>query len=156
MDSLHIPLTEASLRLVTAAVLGAILGWDREAQQKPAGIRTFMLVSIGSAGFALIAQGMAEEARQSMVVAAAVDATRLLQGVVGGIGFIGAGAIIQSQGQTHGITTAAGIWLAAAVGISAGLGGFALAAMLTALGVVVLVASGLASARKPKDSPPTN
>jgi putative Mg2+ transporter-C (MgtC) family protein len=144
MESLDIPFGQASLRLLAAALLGAVLGWDREAHNKPAGVRTFMMVAIGSAGFALIAKGMADAVVQvAGDPVRFMDPTRIIQGIIGGIGFIGAGAIIQSQGRAYGITTAAGIWLTAAVGIAAGLGGYVLAVVLTAFGIVVLVVMGL-------------
>jgi putative Mg2+ transporter-C (MgtC) family protein len=97
-----------SIRLVLAAALGGLLGYDRERAGKPAGLRTYMLVSLGSALFVLIPQhaGMSE-----------ADISRVIQGVVAGIGFLGAGAIVKGSREE-----AAGIWLTAAVGIAAGLG----------------------------------
>lgn len=104
-----------SIRLILAAALGGLLGYDRERAGKPAGLRTYMLVSLGAALFVLIPQhaGMSE-----------ADVSRVIQGVVAGIGFLGAGAIVKGSREEdiQGLTTAAGIWLTAAVGIAAGLG----------------------------------
>lgn len=129
-------LAEMALRLGAAMVLGFLLGVERERKQRPAGMRTMMLVSLGSATFMIGAWEML------VVLPAGGDATseltRVFQGVVQGIGFLGAGAIIQSRGHVRGMTTAATVWVAAAVGIAAGLGQFALAGMVAALALVTL------------------
>jgi putative Mg2+ transporter-C (MgtC) family protein len=118
-------------RLLIAAVLGGLLGFEREEKSKPAGLRTHMLVALGSAVFVVIAQqyGMSS-----------ADLSRVIQGIVTGIGFIGAGAILKlsEQGQVHGLTTAASIWLAAAVGLAAGLGKTMSAALGTVLALGIL------------------
>ncbi|MFC3912292.1 MgtC/SapB family protein [Pseudaeromonas sharmana] len=103
------------VRLSVAALLGGLLGLERQQQRKNAGVRTHMLVCIGAALFVLIPQ---------QAGASVGDISRVLQGLVAGIGFLGAGAIIQgaSQTETKGLTTAAGIWVTAAVGIAAGMG----------------------------------
>lgn len=103
------------VRLLVAALLGGLLGLERQQQRKSAGVRTHMLVCIGAALFVLIP----EQAGASIG-----DMSRVLQGLVAGIGFLGAGAIIQgaAQTETKGLTTAAGIWVTAAVGIAAGMG----------------------------------
>ena len=104
-----------TLRLCLAAVLGAIVGSDRERMGKPAGLRTHMLVSLGAAAFVLFA------AEAGMTVA---DASRVIQGVATGIGFIGAGAILKRSDaeDIQGLTTAAGLWVTAAIGSAVGLG----------------------------------
>jgi putative Mg2+ transporter-C (MgtC) family protein len=104
-----------TLRLVMAAVIAGVIGWEREGGGKAAGLRTHMLVSLGSALFVL-------SALEGGVVPA--DASRVIQGVAAGIGFIGGGVILKiSEGRrVHGLTTAATIWLAAALGVSAALG----------------------------------
>lgn len=110
--------TRIVLRLSLAALLGGLLGWERESNGKAAGLRTHMLVAMGSALFILVAQ-------QSGIDAA--NASRLIQGVITGVGFLGAGAILKaesrdSEPRIKGLTTAAGIWLTAAIGVAAGLG----------------------------------
>lgn len=104
-----------TVRLLLAALLGGLLGYERERAGKSAGLRTHMLVSLGAALFVLIPDqaGMLD-----------ADISRVIQGVVAGVGFLGAGAIVKGGTETdiQGLTTAAGIWLTAAVGIAAGLG----------------------------------
>jgi putative Mg2+ transporter-C (MgtC) family protein len=111
------PVTAAQLavRLIVAGLLGGLLGWTRERVGKSAGIRTHVLVCLGSCAFVAIPLqgGLGEE-----------GVSRVLQGLVAGIGFLGAGCIMKPDRGEHvtGLTTAAGIWLTAAVGASAGLG----------------------------------
>ncbi|HRX85411.1 MAG TPA: MgtC/SapB family protein [Phycisphaerae bacterium] len=155
MFELNITWWELAGRLLLAAVLGGVLGWDREAHNKPAGVRTFMIVALGSTGLALIADGLFEVMRREPQLYGGLDPSRILQGIIGGIGFIGAGTIIRGEAKVQGITTAAGIWLAAAVGIAVGLGSYSLAIALSALGVIVLAAVGFFTVRvlDQKDGP---
>jgi putative Mg2+ transporter-C (MgtC) family protein len=120
------------VRLALAATLGGLLGYQREKLGKAAGIRTHMLVAMGSAFFALA------PALSGINVA---DLSRVIQGIVTGIGFLGAGAILKQtdQGMVHGLTTAAGIWFTAAIGIAVGIGEGAAALVGTILALVVLV-----------------
>ena len=126
-------LTRITLRLLMAGLLGGLLGYERERRGKSAGLRTHMLVSIGAALFVLISlQGGAHADSDAM--------SRVMQGIVAGIGFLGAGAIIKSgnhEGPT-GLTTAAGIWLTAAIGVAAGMGHIALAMLSTLLALIIL------------------
>jgi putative Mg2+ transporter-C (MgtC) family protein len=123
--------TRIIIRLSFAAVLGGILGYEREANGKSAGMRTHMLVAMGSALFVLIPQ-------QAGVTD--TDLTRVLQGLVAGIGFLGAGTIIKrdNEEEVKGLTTAAGIWLTAAVGIAAGMGRELTAVISTLLALAIL------------------
>ena len=123
--------TRIVLRLVIAALLGGILGYEREMQGKAAGVRTHMLVALGAALFVLVPQ-------QAGVSGA--DMTRVIQGVVAGIGFLGAGAIIKggAEESVKGLTTAAGIWLTAAIGIACGLGREATAVLSALLAFAIL------------------
>ena len=120
-------------RMALACVLGACVGWDRESQHKVAGLRTHMLVSLGSALFMLTALQMFQ---LTVSNGDHGDPTRLLQGLVSGIGFLGAGQIIQSRGSIVGVTTAAGIWVVGGIGVACGGGSFVLAL----LGAVFVVA----------------
>jgi putative Mg2+ transporter-C (MgtC) family protein len=126
--------TRITVRLLIAAILGGILGYEREQKGKSAGIKTHMLVAIGAALFVYIPQ-------QAGVTDA--DLTRVLQGLATGIGFLGAGTIIKGNNEESikGLTTAAGIWLTAAIGIAAGMGREATAVLSTllALGILYLV-----------------
>ena len=123
-------ITRVLLRLSMAALLGGLLGMEREHKGKAAGVRTHMLVSMGAALFVLLAsQGGMEDAELS----------RVLQGVIAGIGFLGAGTILKTEHEdkVRGLTTAAGIWLTAAIGMAAGLGREATAVLSTLLALAV-------------------
>lgn len=101
--------------LLLALVLGAIIGWERFMDHKPAGLRTHTLVALGAAGVMIAARGMMGDDPASDR-----EMSRVVQGVITGIGFLGAGSIIQSHGSVRGLTTAASIWVVAAVGVAAG------------------------------------
>ena len=124
-------ITRIALRLMVAALLGGLLGLERERARKSAGLRTHMLVSLGSALFVLVSleSGMDPDAL-----------SRVVQGVVAGIGFLCAGAILKSaeEDQVRGLTTSAGLWMTAAIGLCAGLGreGLAVLSTLLALGIL--------------------
>lgn len=126
-------LTRITLRLLVAAALGGLLGYERELQGKSAGMRTHMLVAIGAALFVLIPQqaGASNE-----------DLSRVLQGLITGVGFLGAGSIIvgTKDVETKGLTTAAGIWVTAAIGMAAGIGREATAAFSTIIALLILSA----------------
>jgi putative Mg2+ transporter-C (MgtC) family protein len=126
-------LTRIVLRLLLAALLGGALGYERERSGKAAGIRTHMLVAIGAALFVLVPQ------QAGMVVG---DLSRVIQGIVTGVGFLGAGAIIKhaSEQSVQGLTTAAGVWMTAAIGIACGLGRETTAVLSTVLALAVLTA----------------
>jgi len=132
------------LRLLAAVLLGAILGFDRERRDKPAGLRTHAMVCLGAAVYTLITIYFFIAGREAG--SQNTDAIRLVDGLVGGIGFLGAGTIIRSRGQVEGITTAASIWVAGAVGLACGMGQYALAG-LTILGAL-LVLEGLGFVKK--------
>ena len=127
---------EMILRVLVAAVLGAILGIEREAQNKTAGLRTHTLVAMGAALFAVAGASMSAEG---------TDPTRVAAQVVTGIGFIGAGGMIRSGFTITGITTAATLWFAAAVGVAAGFGLYLVAA--TALAIALVAMLGFAPVR---------
>lgn len=122
-------------RLLTAMILGALVGAQRESLGKPAGLRTHMLVAMGAALFVLapLEAGMELD-----------GISRVIQGIVTGIGFIGAGAILklQEKREIEGLTTAAGIWMTAAIGAAAGLGRWGLALVSTVLTWITLSVIG--------------
>jgi len=125
-------------RLCAAAALGAALGWDRESKDKPAGLRTHMLVSIGSAMFTVLGFESAEPLAQRYGEQG-LDPTRIVQGVIGGLGFLCAGSIIkQGTESVSGLTTAASLWVTGALGVACGMGAFLLAGISTVLALVVL------------------
>jgi len=140
--------TEVALRLLVAIAIGGLIGWDRERADKPAGLRTHMLVALGSASFTLLGFEVGDHLAPK--TGEGFDPTRVLQGVIGGIGFLGAGAIIQNRGHVSGITTAASVWVAGALGSAAGVGAYVLAVFtaVLAFGVLRLVRPS-AQARTP-------
>lgn len=128
---------ELLLRVVLAAVLGAAVGFDRQRSNKPAGLRTHMLVAIGSALFAasgvMILTDFVDGPSE-----VTLDLLRVVAATATGIGFIGAGVIFQSGSTVKGLTTAAGIWVTAAIGLLSGLGMILLAVGGAVLAVVVI------------------
>ncbi|MHB1293980.1 MAG: MgtC/SapB family protein [Anaerolineae bacterium] len=104
------------VRILLAGVLGGLIGWEREARRKPAGLRTLMLVSIASCIFVTAAT------EASLRAGEALDAVRAMSGIAQGVGFLGAGVILQSHREVRWLTTAASLWAAAALGMAAGLG----------------------------------
>ena len=139
---------ELSLRLATGLVLGAIVGFEREMHGQPAGFRTHSLVSTGSALFTIVsAYGFTGSLH---------DPTRIAAQIVSGIGFIGAGTILQYRGHIRGLTTAASLWSVAAIGMASGAGMYIMAAVGTGLIVVILTALDRVEdiARRRLDLPP--
>jgi len=125
-----------SLRLFLAAVFGGVIGWERESLDKPAGLRTHMLVAIGAACFTLTGLALFEDFGSD---AGNVDPVRVVDGVAGGIGFLGAGSIIKAGQDPRGLTTAAGIWAVGGVGAACGLGYFWIAGVTSGLSLLVLL-----------------
>jgi putative Mg2+ transporter-C (MgtC) family protein len=123
------PFTEALLRLALAAGLGGAIGLEREFRHKPAGLRTNMLIALGSALFSMLSVELG---------GGAGSPDRIAAQVVTGIGFLGAGAILRSGENVHGLTTAATIWVNAAIGMAAGLGSYTVATVAAAITLTVL------------------
>lgn len=137
----ELALTDMLIRLSAAAGLAALIGLEREISRRPAGLRTHMLVSLGAAGFMLVGY----EVLFATAVgdpSARIDPTRIVEGVIGGIGFLGAGSIIQSRGSIQGITTGAAIWIAGAIGVACATGNLILAALITGIALVIVVVLG--------------
>lgn len=128
---------EVAIRLSAAVAVGGAVGWERERHDKPAGLRTHILVSLGSATFMLLGFEVGGHLAPRYGEAG-LDPTRVLQGVVGGIGFLGAGAIIRHGINVRGLTTAASLWVVAAIGVSVGAGMYVLAIATTALVILAL------------------
>ena len=124
-------ITRITLRLTLAAWLGGMLGYERELKERNAGVRTHMLVAVGAALF------VTGPLQSGMEIA---DLSRVLQGIVQGIGFLGAGAIIvrTAERKIQGLTTAASIWATAGIGIAAGLGLEAMAVLSTIIVLIIL------------------
>lgn len=130
-------LVEPATRIGVAFLLGASIGIERRVKNHPAGFRTMTLICVGAAGFVLIGiEGLAK-------ANAAPDAvSRILQGLMTGIGFLGAGSIVRDGGSVHGLTTASAVWVVAAIGAACGLGLFPLAVMLAGIALFALLVLG--------------
>jgi putative Mg2+ transporter-C (MgtC) family protein len=139
---------DLALRLALALVLGAVIGFERESHGQPAGFRTHSLVATGSALFTIVSAYGFE--------GALADPTRIAAQIVTGIGFIGAGTILQYRGQVRGLTTAASLWSVAALGMAAGAGMWIISLVATALIVVILIVFDRVEdiARRRLDLPP--
>jgi putative Mg2+ transporter-C (MgtC) family protein len=126
------PLTDLELlhRLVLAVVLGGVIGFERELRQKSAGLRTNILIALGSALFTVSSIQLATETG---------DPTRIVAQVVTGVGFLGAGAIMRTDNKVQGLTTAATVWVNAALGVAAGGGEYHLATIGGAVAMIVLL-----------------
>ena len=140
-DLLRADLAETILRLLLAMGFGMVLGLDREVRDKPAGMRSHMLISLAAACLTLMTFSIVEGADIYGGIVQ-TDPLRLIEAVVAGIAFLGAGAIIHSRGEVTGITTGASMWVAGAIGVASGLGQYALAGITTALAFIVLFVLG--------------
>ena len=119
--------------MLISAVLGTLVGWERQMGRKPAGLRTHTLVCIGSTMFVLVTRHAVEAFGGPNL-----DPTRVIHGVITGVGFLGAGSIMRQEGFVHGLTTAASVWMVAAVGVAVGVRAYPLAFIGTALALFVL------------------
>jgi putative Mg2+ transporter-C (MgtC) family protein len=126
---------EAFFQLILAVVLGGLIGLERELKRKKAGLRTYSLVSLGSCLFSLIAFSLA-----SLKI---LDPSPVLVAIAAGMGFIGAGAIFREETQVFGLTTAAGLWTAAAIGLAVGARLYSLAIFSTVLVLIIFYFFGL-------------
>ncbi|MFN2414255.1 MAG: MgtC/SapB family protein [Pyrinomonadaceae bacterium] len=124
-------LVHVLVRLLAATLLGAVIGIQRERAGKPAGLRTHMLVTLGTAVFVLACAGVGMSSD---------GLSRVIQGIITGIGFIGAGSILKlsEERDVRGLTTAAGVWMTAAVGVAVGLGSLGVAILSTLFTLIIL------------------
>ena len=120
------------LKITLSAVLGMVIGAERELKDKPAGLRTHTLVSIGATIFTILS------VNSSLMGGASFDPSRIAAQVVVGIGFLGAGMIFLKEGEARGLTTAAGIWVTAAIGMAVGFSAYVVAIYTTALVFLIL------------------
>jgi len=124
------PELEEILALVVAVVLGGLVGLEREINGKPAGIRTNILICLGAAAFTIVSKHLGVELNNGD--------PRIAAGIVTGVGFLGAGVLIQEGSGIHGLTTAASIWLVASIGVACGAGLYRLAVVVTLLALLAL------------------
>lgn len=137
----EVPIWDMLIRLSAAAGLAAVIGLEREIRGRPAGLRTHMLVSLGAAAFLLVGYEILFATAEGDP-SARIDPSRIVEGVIGGIGFLGAGTIIQGRGSVQGITSGAAIWIAGAIGVACATGNLVLAAMVTVLALVIVLILG--------------
>lgn len=119
--------------MLVSTVLGTAIGWERQLGRKPAGLRTHTLVCLGSTMFVLVTKHAVSE-----IGGPNLDPTRIIHGVITGVGFLGAGSIMRTEGYVHGLTTAASVWMVAAIGVAVGVHAYPLAIIGTVLGLIVL------------------
>jgi putative Mg2+ transporter-C (MgtC) family protein len=129
---------ELLLRILLGTVLGAAIGLERDLHGRPAGLRTHAIVALASATFMVVSTRFVFYQHYGAGDLVEVDASRIAASVVSGIGFLGAGAILRTGITIRGLTTAAGLWLVAAIGMAAGGGMYAVATFVTAVGLVAL------------------
>lgn len=137
-----VTMKEGALRLALAVVLSTVVGLDRELMHKPLGLRTNMLVALGAASFSLMALLLVDVLRDSPSVVR-IDPVRVMEAIVGAIGFLGAAAIIQGRAEIVGATTGASIWVVGALGMACGFGFYAYAFMISVGGLLILTVLGL-------------
>ena len=120
--------------MLVSTLLGTVVGWERQMGRKPAGLRTHTLVCMGSTLFVLLTA----HSVTAFGGGHNVDPTRIIHGVVTGVGFLGAGSIMRQEGFIHGLTTAASVWMVAAIGVAVGCRAYWLAGGATLLSLIVL------------------
>jgi putative Mg2+ transporter-C (MgtC) family protein len=135
------------LRIGGAALLGAIVGFEREAEQKPAGLRTIMLITLGATLAMLMAQRLSDFIQIDPDLDMTLNPTRLLGALMQGVGFLGAGTIFMHKRTVHGLTTAAAVWAMAVVGAAVGVGDWVLAISGTVVAFFILRILGPLGAR---------
>ncbi|NVJ97897.1 MAG: MgtC/SapB family protein [Alphaproteobacteria bacterium] len=138
--------SEIALRLGAAVLCALLIGLEREVKHKNAGIRTYILVCLGCTGFTILIQEIGAYF-QAIRVDIQLDPSRIVQGVVTGLGFLGGGAILQRNEGVTGVATGAGIWVSGAIGIACGFGFYTLAILLTLATTLVLGVLGVVRAK---------
>lgn len=138
---------ELALRMIVGAVLGGLIGWERNVEERHFGLRIHMLTSLAAAGFSVAALEAVDWARLQNIQA---DPFRILEAVVSGVALLAAGTIIKSDGQVKGLTAGVGLWLAGAIGVAAGAGMYAVAVFIATLSFAILY--GLR--KRPHQRPP--
>lgn len=135
--STTLPLQVIIVRLLGALVFCGLIGFEREARRRPAGLRTHMLVGLAAALYTLIMLEMLVQSRPYSGQVA-MDPLRLIEAVTSGVAFLAAGMIVFSKGKVRGLTTGTSLWLAAAIGLSAGFGMWPLAVVTTLLALIII------------------
>lgn len=139
MASPSLDILETAMRLFSAALLAGLLGVDRELRSKTMGLRTFMLIATGTALFTVLALEMTAVAGSNVEI----DPTRILQGIVAGIGLIAMGGVMHRDDRVRGATTGASVWVIGSIGIACGLGLYMAAIVATAIAAFILIGLGI-------------
>lgn len=134
----YTPFPVVAARLVLAAIFGAAIGFEREWRNRPAGLRTHVLVCVAAATFAILTIEIVH-APMFEKDTGRFDPIRIIEAVTAGVAFLAAGVVIFTRGQVHGLTTGAGMWLAGAIGVACGLGLWQIALFSTVMALIVLV-----------------
>jgi putative Mg2+ transporter-C (MgtC) family protein len=137
----YTPFPVVVARLLLAAIFGAVIGFEREWRNRPAGLRTHILVCVAAATFAILTIEIIHApmfTAGELKDAVKVDPVRVVEAVTAGVAFLAAGVVIFTRGQVHGLTTGAGMWLAGAIGVACGFGLWQIAAFASLLALVVL------------------
>jgi putative Mg2+ transporter-C (MgtC) family protein len=142
----RVSIQEACLRLALAIVLSGLVGIDRELKHKPLGLRTNMMVALGAASFSLMTMHLVHVLGTGPTEIQ-IDPGRVMEAVVGALGFLGAAAIIQSRFELFGATTGASIWVVGGIGMACGFGFYQIAVAVTVAGVFVLTVLGMITGR---------
>ena len=137
--STYLPVGTIGLRLVVAALLGALIGIEREWRNRPAGLRTHMLTALAAAVFTILTGEILHSDMLQGDGTAQADPIRVIEAVTSGVAFLAAGAIIQNRRGVQGLTTGAGMWLAGSLGVAAGLGQFVIGGIAALLGLVIII-----------------
>lgn len=155
---IHTPFSVVAARMLLAAAFGAAIGFEREWRERPAGLRTHILVCVAAATFAILT---IEIVHAPMFEGPSVrfDPLRVVEAVTAGVAFLAAGVVIFTRGEIHGLTTGAGMWMAGSIGLACGLGlwqvaGFATLLSLLVLGVLHTLEHKMAQAYEAKAEPP--
>jgi putative Mg2+ transporter-C (MgtC) family protein len=140
------------IRLLVATLFGGIIGFEREYLNRPAGLRTHILVALAAATFALVTLELLEHAKSQGVTS--TDPIRVIEAVTAGVAFLAAGTIIVAGGKVQGLTTGASLWLAGAIGVACGIGFYFIAILATGLAFVVLTVLRWMERHLPQKGPP--
>jgi putative Mg2+ transporter-C (MgtC) family protein len=143
-DMAYIPLWEACLRILLSAGAALLIGFERQYKKKPLDLRPYTLVAVGSCLAVLAVMEIAFTEHDSQL---SIDPAKVIGGVLGGIGFLGAGALFRASGEVHGGATAASIWVMGAIGVAFGLGVYPLALLATVIALITLLMGSLMSHR---------
>ncbi len=133
-----LPLSLVIIRMLGAALFCGLIGFEREASERPAGLRTHMLIGVAACVYSLLTLALLDRGPEYSGQVR-MDPLRLIDAVTGGVAFLAAGIIVFAQGKVRGLTTGASMWLAAAIGIACGLGEWPIAILTTALSLCVIV-----------------